>query len=336
MEAVKLTRSFLKKPLYSVYLLLGVVLLVEGIGWTATYHAKIDRVNTYGGFIPYLGILLRGFFIPEIFTTYILIILINRYHDYFKIDTVPCTLRGVSRYEALLLPVILLSFIVFNPVTESVRFLLEAFPDYSFSNYWRSYITGTFTWNVYLRYVAPILLIGYIPINISLISDYFTQRQQEQEEAKQLAVLEPPLLPASPPSSPYLMHIKGRDAQGELDFPTSDVFYFTVEDRACYAVVPKGRYVVSKALTELENELDPTQFFRVKRDYIVNRKAVLNYAYWENGKYIVRLNTHDHYEIVVPRARMQEFREWLQADQRDQRSFADSDQDPLLMTHQPL
>lgn len=65
-------------------------------------------------------------------------------------------------------------------------------------------------------------------------------------------------------------------------------------------------------MNDLEAELDPTQFFRIKRDYIVNRQAVLNYAYWENGKYIVRLNTSDQYNIVVPRARMHEFREWLQ------------------------
>jgi hypothetical protein len=333
MEAVKLTRSFLKKPLYSVYLLLGIVLLMEGLAWASAYNTKIERVNMYGGLAPYAGILLRGFFIPEICTTYILVVLINRYHQHFKVNEVPLSVKGVSRYEALLLPVILLSFLVFNPVTQSVRFLLEAFPDYSFSNYWESYISGTFNWGTYLRYLAPIMIIGYVPVNISLVSDYFIQRQQEQEEAKQQAILYPPLVPPTPPVSPYLMHIKGRDNQGELDFPISDVFYFTVEDRTYYAVVPKGRYTISKALGDLVTELDPAQFFRVKRDYIVNRKAVLNYAYWENGKYIVRLNTPDHYEIVVPRARMQVFREWLQIDQQ---SFTDSDRNPFLMTPQPL
>ena len=70
--------------------------------------------------------------------------------------------------------------------------------------------------------------------------------------------------------------------------------------------------MVSKTLNELETELDPTQFFRIKRDYIVNRQAVLHYSYWENGKYIVSLNTPDQHEIIVPRVRMHEFREWLQ------------------------
>ena len=88
------------------------------------------------------------------------------------------------------------------------------------------------------------------------------------------------------------------------------------------AELAKGRYLIGKTLNELENELDQTQFFRIKRDYIVNRQAILNYAYWENGKYIVRLNTPEGHDIIVPRARMHECREWLQ---NDQRPYANND-----------
>ncbi|MVM40513.1 hypothetical protein GO730_27350 [Spirosoma sp. HMF3257] len=63
---------------------------------------------------------------------------------------------------------------------------------------------------------------------------------------------------------------------------------------------------------ELEKELNPAQFLRIKRDYIVNRKAIASYAHWENGKYSIRLATPQPQTIVVPRNRMQELREWLQ------------------------
>jgi DNA-binding LytR/AlgR family response regulator len=200
--------------------------------------------------------------------------------------------------------------------------LLEQFPNYSFSNYWHTYIAGTFTWTIYFRYLMPVLIIGYTATNISFISDYFKQRQAEQEaaeaqaaEASQAALALSDAFTSRPTpttSSPYLPHLKGKNGFGELDFPVSDVYFFTIEERSYYAELAKGRYAVARTLNELENELDPTLFFRVKRDYIVNRHAVLNYAYWENGKYIVRLNTPDRHEIVVPRARMQIFREWLQ------------------------
>lgn len=321
MTAVQLNRTFLKKPLYSVYLLMVVALLVEGLQWTSVYPAKLKLLSAHGGLWNYLGMFLRVNILPEVCTAFILATLLNIHHKLFRLDSVELTPSSIGRYQLHLLPTLLLSFLFFNPVTETVRFLLEQFPDYSFSNYWYTYIAGTFTWTIYFRYLMPVLIIGYTATNISFISDYFNQRQAEQEaaeartaEASQAALAlsvsftsKPTLTP-----SPYLPHLKGRNAFGELDFPVSDVFFFTIEERSYYAELAKGRYAVSKTLNELETELDPARFFRVKRDYIVNRYAVLNYAYWENGKYIVRLNTPDRYEIVVPRARMQIFREWLQ------------------------
>ncbi|WP_245565164.1 LytTR family DNA-binding domain-containing protein [Spirosoma spitsbergense] len=178
----------------------------------------------------------------------------------------------------------------------------------------------TFTWHFYFVYLFPVLLIGYVALNISFFQDYLKQRREAQEKAEaeaaeasqKVLALSETFSPKPTVSSPHLAYLKGKSATGELDFPVNEVYYFTVEDRFYYAESLKERYMVSKTLNELETELDPTQFFRIKRDYIVNRQAVLHYSYWENGKYIVNLNTPDQHEIIVPRVRMHEFREWLQ------------------------
>lgn len=321
MTAVQLNRTFLKKPLYSVYLLLGVVFLIEGLSWSVAFPAKLKLLNNHGGPTEYFSKFLQEFILPEVCTAFILTLLINQHHKRLNIKSVELTPRSIGLYELQLLPTLLLSFLIFNPITETVRFLLAEFPTYSFSHYRDTYLIGTFSWDVYFRYLMPVLLIGYVVTNISFVSDYFKQRQEEQEaaeaqaaEASQavLALSASFLAKPAPTPSPYLPHLKGKNAFGELDFPVTDVYFFTIEERCYYAELAKGRYAVAKTLNELEAELDPGRFFRIKRDYIVNRLAVLNYAYWENGKYIIRLNTPDHYEIVVPRARMQVFREWLQ------------------------
>ncbi|WP_420149106.1 LytTR family DNA-binding domain-containing protein [Spirosoma sp.] len=197
---------------------------------------------------------------------------------------------------------------------------MEHFPTYTFPTYWKHYLIGTFSWEMYFRYLMPVFILGYLVVNISLVSDYLRQRQEAQDIAEAEAAqtmqkalaLSATFTPKPTIPSPYLAYLKGKNSSGELDFPVNDVYYFTIEDRFYYAESVRGRYLVGKTLNDLETELDPSQFFRIKRDYIVNRQAVLNYAYWENGKYIVRLNTPDQYNIVVPRARMHEFREWLQ------------------------
>ncbi|QIP12204.1 LytTR family transcriptional regulator [Spirosoma aureum] len=340
MKVIYLTRILLRKPIYSIGLLLCVVLIIEGLSWTIAYNPKLALVARAGGFFPYISALFKNLFLPEICTVVILTTLLDQQHIRLKLSSVGLTLKDISRYELTFLPTILLSYFLFNPATQTARFFLEAFPNYTFSNYWHSYLGGTFTMAIYFRYLIPIFLIGYTTLNVSLISDYFKQRQEAQEAAEnkaQLAVqaaqaaLAAQTTAVNPSPNNYLSHLKGKNQHGELDFPVEDVYFFTIEDRYYYAQLEKGQYLVGKTLNELETELDPSRFFRIKRDYIVNRQSVLNYAYWENGKYIVRLNTPDRHEIVVPRARMQEFREWLQGNGNNQRPYADSSTDSFIL-----
>ncbi|GAB2604846.1 LytTR family DNA-binding domain-containing protein [Spirosoma areae] len=330
MKEIRITRDFLKKPFSSVIILLCIVVLIQAVAWSIAYNTQIKIVSDKGGWIQYIGVIVRGLFMPELFTLFITITLINLFHNFRRLYVVENTWRAISRYESKFLPVLAVAFLVFNPITQTVRYLLDSFPTYSWSDYWQNYILHTYTWSVYFKYLFPVILIGYITLNISLLRDYLQQRREAQEaaeaeaaEASQKALaLSVTFSPKPITSSLYLTHLKGKNSLGELDFPVNDVYFFTIEDRFYYAELTKGRYMVPKTLNELETELDPAQFFRIKRDYIVNRQAVLNYAYWENGKYIVRLNTPERHNIIVPRARMHEFREWLQDNQRP---YADSD-----------
>ena len=324
MKEIRLTRDFLRKPINSVLILLSIVLTIEALSWSIGYDIKAAKMQRAGGFLLYIGLWVRSLIIPELVTLFITVTLLNLFHKWTKLYAISNNWRDILRYELYALPVLLVSFWVFNPATQTTRYLLMQFPNYSISDYWSQYIGKTFSWSGYFTYLFPILLIGYIALNVSLLKDYLKQRREAQEiaeaEAAKVAqealALSATFSPKPITPSPYLSYLKGKNATGDLDFPVNDVYYFTIEERFYYAELAKGRYLVGKTLNELDNELDPTQFFRIKRDYIVNRQAVLNYAYWENGKYIVRLNMPEGHDITVPRARMHEFREWLQGNQR--------------------
>lgn len=320
MKEIRLTRSFLRRPINSVFILLGIYLLLEGVSWTIGFRTKLIHLHRLGGLLSYIVYVVRAMLVPELCTLFIIIFLINQWHTWLNLTIVKNDWRSIGRYELRFLPVLAASFWLFDPITQSVRYVLERFPNYSVTDYKQDYILATYTWATYFVYLLPVLLLGYIALNISLLKDYLQQRREAQEAAEAEAArasqealaLSAIFIPKPVTPSPYLSYLKGKNALGELDFPVNDVYYFTVEDRFYYAESLKERYLVGKTLNELEAELDPTQFFRIKRDYIINRQAVLNYAYWENGKYIVRLNTLDQHKIIVPRVRMQEFREWLQ------------------------
>ncbi len=335
MKEIRLTRGFLSKPINSVLILLSIVLLIEALSWSIGYDIKAAKMQNAGGFLRYVGLWVRSLIIPELITLFITVTLLNFAHKWFKLHFISNNWRSIVRYQLRFLPILLVSFWIFNPATQTARFILMRFPDYAISDYWNQYIVNTFIWHVYFTYLFPVLLIGYTALNISLLKDYLKQRREAQEVAEAEATkvsqealaLSATFSPKPIVPSPYLSYLKGKNATGDLDFPVNDVYYFTIEERFYYAELAKGRYLVGKTLNELETELDPTQFFRIKRDYIVNRQAVLNYAYWENGKYIVRLNTPEGHDIIVPRARMHEFREWLQGNQRP---YATTD--PFVLT----
>lgn len=320
MKEIRLTRNFLRNPMNSVYILLSIYILLESVSWSIASTIKVAQVEEAGGYLKYIGRVSREILLPEICTLFIVIFLLNQTHRWLKLKAIEYKWEAIGQYELKFLPVLTFSFLVFNPITQSVRYLLEQYPVYSFGNYWNDYMLKTFTWHIYFLYLFPVLLIGYTALNISLFQDYLKQRREAQERAEaeaaeasqKVLALSATFSPQPVTASSYLSYLKGKSALGEIEFPVNEAYYFTVEERFYYAESLKGRYLVGKTLNELETELDPTQFFRIKRDYIVNRQAVLHYSYWENGKYIVNLNTPDQHEIIVPRVRMHEFREWLQ------------------------
>lgn len=316
-EKIQLQRSFLRNPVNSIGILLAIALLFEGFSWAGAYNSKLAYLHHIGGLWLYISRIVKGMILPEICTLYILIRLIEWYHKVFKIESVELTWRSISRYELRVLPVLLIAFFVFNPFTQSIRFVLDAYPDFNFDNYWSNFIVGTYTVRIYIMYLVPLIFIGYLAVNGSLIADYIAYRAavKEKAEAEQLLLLAQSAATKTASKSAYLNTVKGRNAQGEMIFPVEECCYFTVEDRFYYIIHPKGRYQISKTLNELETELDPTHFFRANRGAILNRRTVQSYAYWERGKYIVRLNAIcQQAEIALPRARLQEFRDWLGGD----------------------
>ncbi|MBD2756693.1 hypothetical protein [Spirosoma validum] len=168
----QLSRTFLKNGLIT---LVGLNLFVEALSWYMAYQAKLNFVNESGGLTNYLGLWIRNTWLPELVTVYILTQMIYLVHRWFNITPDGISRSSLARYELSFLPIMLLAFPIFNPFTQSVRYLLTAFPNYSTATYWDQYITGTYSWQMYFIYLFPVLFIGYGTLNISLLSSRLRQ-----------------------------------------------------------------------------------------------------------------------------------------------------------------
>lgn len=89
------------------------------------------------------------------------------------------------------------------------------------------------------------------------------------------------------------------------------VTHFFAEGKLTWAATPGKNFVVDDSIVQLETKLDPAQFQRIHRAYLVNLAAVAEVCSWFGGKMIARLNDSSHTELPIARDRIKTFKERL-------------------------
>jgi DNA-binding LytR/AlgR family response regulator len=92
-----------------------------------------------------------------------------------------------------------------------------------------------------------------------------------------------------------------------------DVAYFyTFSERVTLTTLDGATYPVDKTLETLTQQLDTHKFFRANRQFIVSRKAVKDIAVWFGSRLALNLQIETPERIIISKARVPEFKRWLQ------------------------
>ncbi len=103
-------------------------------------------------------------------------------------------------------------------------------------------------------------------------------------------------------------------AKGDKLIPVSAdmILFFHIDDGVVKAVLADGKECLfPQTLDELADSLNPALFFRVNRQYLISRKAVLDIDLWFNGRLSVNLKVPVTEKILVSKAKVGEFKEWF-------------------------
>lgn len=93
---------------------------------------------------------------------------------------------------------------------------------------------------------------------------------------------------------------------------SDQIAYFFAEDNTVFLYTfDKKRYVLNYNLEQLDNVLDPKNFFRITRKYIVNIKAVGDVHRYFNSRLKVMLTPPVEDEVLISRVKVPEFLRWL-------------------------
>jgi hypothetical protein len=280
MERLKLDHSGAKSPLR----VLVVTSLVVSTYLGFTYFHPLNNEWLLDGTFSWTNTM-QFIFIDQIaiefFTYYILIILIGVYSKMFQIESMPLTVKGWLTYQLRFLPLFLIAFLIFNPVTQSLRYVYHYFPGWNADVYFEDYF---YSMRLYLTYLFPILLGGYVLLNLNLYRQYIAAQShlnRKQIENQKL----------------YAFDEAGKTI---IDLPS--VVSFEREERQYYALTTDRKLRISHNLNKLQKLLDPSLFLRINRSAIINLGYLKNYSFWEHDKYIVRMNNGK--EFIASRERI--------------------------------
>jgi DNA-binding LytR/AlgR family response regulator len=93
---------------------------------------------------------------------------------------------------------------------------------------------------------------------------------------------------------------------------TQNTAYCFADGKLCYAVDFNNiKYLLENNLSQLEEHLQPEDFYRINRHLIVNIEAVKKVHTWLGGRLKVELPFDTKQETVVSRERVNGFKEWL-------------------------
>ncbi|MCU4157445.1 response regulator transcription factor [Carboxylicivirga sp. A043] len=94
--------------------------------------------------------------------------------------------------------------------------------------------------------------------------------------------------------------------------PVDDVAYIYAENRGVFVCTKEGRiYDINQTLEHLNEELNPRQFFRANRKFIVSINAIVEAHLYSKSKLKLELNPPSSNEVIISSEKASKFKKWL-------------------------
>lgn len=95
-------------------------------------------------------------------------------------------------------------------------------------------------------------------------------------------------------------------------FNVADIAFFKSNEGLIYLTTHSGQaYPIEYSIEQLDTILNPIQFFRINRKYMVSVKAVVEIHTYFNSRLLLKLLPKEEEQIIVSRERTTNFKKWL-------------------------
>lgn len=95
-------------------------------------------------------------------------------------------------------------------------------------------------------------------------------------------------------------------------FNVADTAFFKSNEGLIYLFTHAGKsYPIEYSIDQLDTILNPVQFFRINRKYMVSVKAVAEIHTYFNSRLLLKLIPKEEEQVIVSRERTTNFKRWL-------------------------
>ena len=109
--------------------------------------------------------------------------------------------------------------------------------------------------------------------------------------------------------SSFLVNYKGK----YYPVPVDEIAFFYTEHEVVWLHKSSGeKYALGHTLDELETLLDPTQFYRANRQFIMRYDAIREFEPYFNRKLAVKLHPTPPEPVIISKAKAGDFMRWLE------------------------
>ena len=140
--------------------------------------------------------------------------------------------------------------------------------------------------------------------------DTLQQNFSATQQQEQLATLQTAL--GMLQQSPYKERFMVKLGEHIRSVPAKEIEFLYAEGRTVFLITKQGqKFIIDYKLEQLEKFLNPTEFFRANRSFIVNINAIQKVLVYSQSRLKVEMNQEAPKEILVSRDKVPLFKEWF-------------------------
>jgi two-component system response regulator LytT len=137
-------------------------------------------------------------------------------------------------------------------------------------------------------------------------------RNTQKTNGLELAALQHWMQAQQSNKPPYKQRFLIKTGQHMVSIYSDDIAFFTAENGLVFLTTfQQHRHLIDYTLDQLENQLDPTLFFRISRQCMLHIRSIVHVAPYFKGKLSLEIKPEPEEKQTVSQSRAAAFKKWL-------------------------